>query len=91
MALEPVAQDQTNSRWGVSFSPDAMKQLADPEQFIRDTVELLVTATSEDKEMVERMQAGSRFGAAKAGVLHAPLEIHIKEFDDYIQRQMAGK
>ena len=87
MALEPVAHDRTNSRWGVSFSPEAMAQMEDPEKFIRDTVELLVTATTEDKEMVERMQVGSRFGSAKAGILHAPLEIHIKEFDDYVRRR----
>ncbi|CAA0088293.1 Carnitine monooxygenase oxygenase subunit [Halioglobus japonicus] len=90
MALEPVAANKTNSRWGVSFLPETLKRLDEPEQFIQDTVELLVTATSEDKEMVERMQRGSMFGAEKAGPLHAPLEIHIKDFDDYIRRQMAS-
>lgn len=91
MALEPVSENKTNSRWGVSFSPATMKCVADPEKFIQDTVELLATATAEDKEMVERMHSGSKYGSARAGVLHAPLEIHIKEFDDYIQRQMRGE
>lgn len=91
MALEPVAENKTNSRWGVSFSPDAMKGIANPEKFIQDTVDLLVTATSEDKEMVERMQSGAKFGSAKAGILHAPLELPIKEFDDYVQRQMRAE
>ena len=91
MALEPVAENCTNSRWGVSFLPEAMAGMDDPEQFIRDTVDLLVTATSEDKEMVERMQTGSQFGSANQGILHAPLEIHIKEFDDYVQRQSGAQ
>lgn len=91
MALEPVAENKTNSRWGVSFSPDAMKGIPNPEKFIQDTVDLLVTATSEDKEMVERMQSGAKFGSAKAGILHAPLELPIKEFDDYVQRQMRAE
>tara|TARA_R110002049_G_scaffold9154_3_gene47424 strand:+ start:2224 stop:3360 length:1137 start_codon:yes stop_codon:yes gene_type:complete len=87
MALEPVAENRTNSRWGVSFLPEALERVPDPKQFVQDTVDLLVTATAEDKEMVERMQRGSMFGAEQAGILHAPLEIHIKEFDDYIRRQ----
>jgi hypothetical protein len=36
--------------------------------------------------MVERMQAGANFGSEKAGLLHAPLEVYIKEFDDYVMR-----
>tara|TARA_B110000503_G_scaffold19879_1_gene29714 strand:+ start:39283 stop:40473 length:1191 start_codon:yes stop_codon:yes gene_type:complete len=91
LALEPLAANKTNSRWGVSFLPETLKGTADPKKFIQDTVDLLVTATSEDKEMVERMQSGSKFGSVKAGVLHAPLEIHIKEFDDYVRRQMGGE
>ncbi|MEZ5571029.1 MAG: aromatic ring-hydroxylating dioxygenase subunit alpha [Halioglobus sp.] len=88
MALQPVSESKTNSRWGVSFSPETMKRIADPEKFVQDTVDLLTTATAEDKEMVERMQTGSKFGSSIPGILHAPLEIHIKEFEDYLQRQM---
>ena len=36
--------------------------------------------------MVERMQAGANFGSNKAGLLHASLEMYIKEFDDYVMR-----
>ena len=47
---------------------------------------MIELATAEYMEMVERMQAGANFGSDKAGLLHAPLEVYIKEFDDYVMR-----
>ena len=86
MALEPKAVDQTNARWGLSFSHHAMTTMAEPEKFVEEIVNVIEIATAEDKEMVERMQAGANFGSEKAGLLHAPLELYIKEFDDYVMR-----
>ncbi|MGD1951849.1 MAG: aromatic ring-hydroxylating dioxygenase subunit alpha [Leptolyngbyaceae cyanobacterium] len=86
MALEPKSVDQTNARWGLSFSHHAMKTMPDPEKFVKEIINVIEIATTEDKEMVERMQTGANFGSDKAGLLHAPLEVHIKEFDDYVMR-----
>ncbi|MGD1864270.1 MAG: aromatic ring-hydroxylating dioxygenase subunit alpha [Phormidesmis sp.] len=84
MVLEPKAVNQTNARWGVSFSHHAMKKMADPEAYVQEIVDVIKVATAEDKVMVERMQIGANFNSDKAGVLHAPLEVHIKEFNDYV-------
>ena len=86
MALEPKSVDQTNARWGLSFSHHAMKAMPEPEKFVKEIINVIEIATAEDKEMVERMQAGASFGSDKAGLLHAPLEVYIKEFDDYVMR-----
>ncbi len=86
MALEPKSVNQTNARWGVSFSHHGMEAMAEPEKFVEEIVNVIKIATTEDKAMVERMQAGANFGSQKAGLLHAPLEVHIKEFDDYVMR-----
>ncbi|MEM9267033.1 MAG: aromatic ring-hydroxylating dioxygenase subunit alpha [Cyanobacteria bacterium P01_F01_bin.13] len=86
MALEPKSVDQTNARWGLSFSHHSMKTMAEPEKFVEEIINVIEVATVEDKEMVERMQTGSNFGSEKAGLLHAPLEVYIKEFDDYVMR-----
>ncbi|MEM1255092.1 MAG: aromatic ring-hydroxylating dioxygenase subunit alpha [Cyanobacteria bacterium P01_H01_bin.21] len=86
MALEPTSVDQTNARWGLSFSHHAMKTMPEPEKFVDEIINVIEIATAEDKEMVERMQAGANFGSDKAGLLHAPLEVYIKEFDDYVMR-----
>ncbi len=86
MALEPKSVDQTNARWGLSFSHHAMQAMPEPEKFVKEVINVIETATTEDKQMVERMQTGSNFGSDKAGLLHAPLEVYIKEFDDYVMR-----
>ena len=86
MALEPKSVDQTNARWGLSFSHHAMQKMPEPEKFVEAIIKVIETATTEDKEMVERMQIGSNFGSDKVGVLHSPLEVYIKEFDDYVMR-----
>ncbi|MFG6101558.1 aromatic ring-hydroxylating dioxygenase subunit alpha [Leptothoe sp. EHU-05/26/07-4] len=86
MALEPKSVDQTNARWGVSFSHHAMQTIPDPDKFVKEIVNVIEIATIEDKGMVERMQAGANFGSDKSGLLHAPLEVYIKEFDDYVMR-----
>lgn len=88
MALEPKAADQTNARWGVSFSHHAMQKMPDPEAYVKETVDVIQIATAEDKEMVERMQTGANFNSKTAGILHAPLEMPIKEFDDYVTQQL---
>lgn len=88
MALEPIAVNQTNTRWGISFSPHTMKEMPQPELFIENVIETVKTATAEDKEMVEKMQLGARFNADQPGLLHASLEINIKEFDDYTKRML---
>lgn len=62
MALEPVTAERTQARWGLSFAPEAMAEMADAEDFvarIRRTIEI---ATVEDKEMVARAQDGAGFG-----------------------------
>ncbi|MEM7795889.1 MAG: aromatic ring-hydroxylating dioxygenase subunit alpha [Cyanobacteria bacterium P01_C01_bin.118] len=86
MALEPKSVDQTNARWGLSFSHHAMQAMAEPEKFVEEIVNVINVATTEDKEMVEGMQAGANFGSDRPGLLHAPLEVYIKEFDDYVMR-----
>ncbi|MEL6816478.1 MAG: aromatic ring-hydroxylating dioxygenase subunit alpha [Cyanobacteria bacterium J06560_2] len=88
MVLEPKAVDQTNARWGVSFSHHAMKKMPDPDAYVQEIVDIIKIATAEDKEMVERMQTGANFNSEQAGLLHAPLEVHIKEFDDYVSGQL---
>ena len=90
MALEPKSVDQTNARWGLSFSHHAMQTMAEPEKFVEEIVNVIKVATTEDKEMVERMQTGANFGSEKTGLLHAPLEVYIKEFDDYVTRLSGG-
>ena len=87
MALEPKAVNQTNARWGVSFSHHAMKKMPDVEAYVQEIVGIIQIATLEDKEMVERMQTGANFNSDKVGLLHAPLEMPIKEFEDYITRK----
>ncbi|MEO1444815.1 MAG: aromatic ring-hydroxylating dioxygenase subunit alpha [Cyanobacteria bacterium J06635_11] len=87
MALEPKSANQTNARWGVSFSHHAMKKMPEPEAYVKEIVDVIQIATAEDKEMVERMQTGANFNSDSAGLLHAPLEMPIKEFDDYVMRK----
>ncbi|MEM8805630.1 MAG: aromatic ring-hydroxylating dioxygenase subunit alpha [Cyanobacteria bacterium P01_G01_bin.38] len=89
MALEPKSVNQTNARWGVSYSHHAMKTMPNPDQYVEDIIKLIQIATAEDKEMVGRMQTGANFNSGKAGLLHAPLEMPIKEFDDYVTRRLA--
>ena len=86
MALEPKSVDHTIARWGLSFSHHAMQAMPEPEKFVNEIINVIEVATTEDKKMVEGMQAGANFGSEKAGLLHAPLEVYIKEFDDYVTR-----
>ncbi len=88
MALEPLGVGRTNARWGLSYSPHAMAGMEDPEAYCDTIREVIETATEEDKEMVERVQSGAGFGADTPGLLHAPLELNIKEFNDYLARRM---
>ncbi|MEO1291514.1 MAG: aromatic ring-hydroxylating dioxygenase subunit alpha [Pseudomonadota bacterium] len=89
ITLEPQAVDRTNARWGLCYSPLAMQNMADPEAFVAAIKDVIVTATEEDKEMVGRVQAGSAFGTPEPGMLHAPLEVYIKEFSDYVAKMRA--
>ena len=87
MALEPLGVGRTNARWGLSYAPGAMAGMADPDAFCNTIREVIETATEEDKEMVERIQIGSQFATETTGLLHAPLELNIKEFNAYLATQ----
>jgi choline monooxygenase len=89
MALEPLGVNRTNARWGLSYAPQAMAGMADPQGFCDKIRQVIEIATEEDKEMVGRVQAGAGFGTAMRGLLHAPLELNIKEFNDYLGRRLA--
>jgi phenylpropionate dioxygenase-like ring-hydroxylating dioxygenase large terminal subunit len=82
MAVEPLGPGRSNARWGLSYAPEAMAQ-PDAAAFRDEIRQVIETATSEDKEMVQRVQDGAGFGAQTPGFLHAPLEINIREFNDY--------
>ena len=88
IALEPRDVGVTNARWGLSYSPHAMKNMADPDAFVAAIRKIIEIATEEDKEMVQRVQEGSAFGSKNPGLLHAPLEIYLKEYKQYIERML---
>ena len=89
MALEPLGPWRSNARWGLSYAPEAMAQ-PDAAAF-RDTIrDVIETATIEDKEMVHRVQDGAGFRTETPGFLHAPLEINIREFNDYLARKVGA-
>jgi len=88
MALEPLGPGRSNARWGLSYAPETMAGNKDPEGF-RDTIrQVIETATIEDKEMVERIQEGCGFGAKDPGILHGPLEVNVREFNQYLTRKL---
>jgi len=88
MALEPLGPGRSNARWGLSYAPETMAGSKDPTGF-RDTIrQVIETATVEDKEMVERIQDGCGFGAKDPGILHGPLEVNVREFNDYLTRKL---
>ena len=89
ISLEPREVGVTNARWGLCYSPHAMKGMADPTAFVEAIRETIVIATEEDKEMVGRVQDGSAFGSHNPGMLHAPLEIYLKEFKEFVEQQLA--
>ena len=90
MALEPLGPGRANARWGLSFAPETMAGEADAQAFV-DTIRTVIeTATEEDKEMVERVQSGAAFGSRTPGLLHAPLEVNIKEFNAYLATRIAS-
>ena len=88
MMLEPLAVDRTNARWGLSFSPEAMAGMADPDGYAQTIHNVIRTATDEDKVIVARVQEGTEFGAASVGYLHNELEIYVDEFRRYVERMM---
>jgi len=90
IALEPIAENRTNARWGLSFSPSAMTGMADPLKFVADIVRTIEIATVEDKEMVGRCQEGSAFATPEPGYLHDWLETYIDEFRRYMERMTAA-
>ncbi len=89
MALEPLGPGRTNARWGLSFAPGAMAQ-ADADAFVDTIRGVIETATMEDKEMVHRIQEGSAFASETPGLLHAPLELNIREFNTYLAARIAA-
>ncbi|MAC80583.1 MAG: hypothetical protein CML66_21245 [Rhodobacteraceae bacterium] len=88
MSLEPLGPGRTNARWGLSFAPGRMAQ-EDAESFLEQISEVIIIATSEDKEMVARVQQGAAFAASTPGLLHAPLELNIREFNTYLATRIA--
>lgn len=89
MALEPLAVDRTNAHWGLSFSPKTMRGVDDPDAFAEGIRALIDTANGEDKEIVIRVQEGTRFGVGERGYLHNRLETYVDEFRRYVERMMA--
>ncbi len=88
MMLEPQAVDRTNGRWGLSFTPHAMRKMKDPAAFADNIREVIRTATAEDKRVVAAVQQGVGFGAAEPGFLHSTLEIYVDEFRQYLDRML---
>ena len=84
MMLEPQALDRTNGRWGLSFSPKAMRNMKDPAGYAEKIREVIRIATDEDKRVVAAVQKGAAFGAAEPGYLHGTLEIYVDEFRKYL-------
>ena len=90
MMLEPQAVDRTNARWGLSFSPLAMRGMQDPDGYAETIRETIAVATEEDKEIVARVQDGAGYGASEPGYLHSALEIYVNEWRRYLDRMLAG-
>ncbi len=88
MMLEPQAVDRTNGRWGLSFTPHAMRKMKDPAAFADNIREVIRTATAEDKRVVAVVQQGAGFGATEPGFLHSTLEIYVDEFRQYLDRML---
>ncbi|MEM8632836.1 MAG: aromatic ring-hydroxylating dioxygenase subunit alpha [Pseudomonadota bacterium] len=89
MSLEPLGPGRANARWGLSFAPSRMAQ-ADAEDFVAMIRDVIEVATEEDKEMVGRVQEGAAFSSQTPGLLHAPLELNIKEFNAYLAARIAA-
>ena len=88
MVLEPQTTTRTNGRWGVSFTPHAMRSMKDADAFAAKTMEVVRTATVEDKRVVAAVQEGLTFAIAEPGYLHATLEIYVDEFRKYLDRML---
>ena len=88
MTVEPQAVDRTNGRWGLAFSPEAMRGMRNPKAF-RETIRRTIhTATEEDKLVVARVQEGVAAGSPEPGYLHGSLEIYVDEFRQYLDRML---
>lgn len=91
MVLEPRSVDRTNGRWGVSFTPHAMRNMKDPDGFAKKTLEVIRIATEEDKRVVGAVQQGLAFDSPEPGYLHATLEIYVDEFRQYLDRMLGRR
>lgn len=89
IALEPLSPDSSNARWGLSFSPEAMAAMDDPDAYVAAIRRTIETAIEEDKEMVGRVQDGARFASREPGYLHDWLEVYVHEFQGYVARTLA--
>lgn len=89
MSLEPLGPGRANARWGLSFAPGRMAE-ADAQAFVDTIREVIEIATEEDKEMVDRVQKGAAFATETPGLLHAPLELNIREFNAYLSDRVAA-
>jgi hypothetical protein len=88
MVLEPQTTTRTNGRWGVSFTPHAMRNMKDADTFAAKTMDVIRTATIEDKRVVAAVQEGLTFATDEPGYLHATLEIYVDEFRKYLDRML---
>ncbi len=91
LMLEPDAINRTNSRWGLAYTPHAIKGMTEPEKYTAEIKKLFDTAFEEDKEMVARVQEGANFGAPEPGYLHSSLEVYVDEFRQYLDRMLEAK
>lgn len=88
IALEPIAPGRSNARWGLSFAPEAMAGMKDPEGFVAHIRKTIEIATVEDKEMVARAQDGAGYASQEPGYLHDWLEVYVHEFQAYVARKL---
>jgi glycine betaine catabolism A len=79
--LRPEAANLTTVTCHWLFSPDAVAQ---PDFEPRGAVDFWDLVNRQDWEICELAQQGVRSKAYRAGGLYAPLERHIRDFNDYV-------
>lgn len=89
MALEPITPGRCNARWGLSFAPEAMAGMDDPDAYVAAITRTIEIAIEEDKEMVARCQEGVKFASREPGYLHDWLEVYVHEFQAFVARTLA--
>jgi phenylpropionate dioxygenase-like ring-hydroxylating dioxygenase large terminal subunit len=89
IALEPLDVGRTNARWGLSFAPQSMSGMADPDAYAETIRSTIGIAVEEDKAVVSGLQEVAPFNKAEPGYFHSALEIYVAEFQQYVARMMA--